>query len=77
MSDRTRSFEALDTTVCHEHPPTDVGRIIQDEQDENVKVEMATYKRLYRGVGGIWILLLVNFIMMSFVFCNIAVSFMT
>ena len=67
----------MDTTVNNEHPPTDVGRIIQDEQDENVKVEMGTYVRLYRGVGGIWILLLVNTVMLSFVFCNIAVSFMT
>ena len=54
-----------------------IGRIIQDEGEETVNVEISSYARLIKMGGGFCILFILQLVMCLFVFSQIAGDFMT
>ena len=53
------------------------GRIIRDEQDEIVKVELESYRKYFRFAGGCSVIVIFNLIMMTFVFVGFAANYYT
>ena len=53
------------------------GRIITDEQDEIVKVELESYAKYFRFAGGWCVIIPFNLIMITFIGCQLVANFYT
>lgn len=52
------------------------GRIIRDEQDEIITVSLASYKKYLDYAGGWWIVMLLNFVLLCFIFASMAANYL-
>ena len=69
-----KSSEAEDA-MLKDSAAKEVGRIIRDEQDEIIKVEWASYRKYIKYAGGCGIILALNLILLTFIFCSMASNY--
>ena len=50
---------------------------MQDEQDEEVNVTAKTYWKLFKGAGGIPLIILINIVMIGFIATQIMANYYT
>ena len=83
IDDSVNESELLDKVsqvedmVLKENAAKEAGRIINDEQDEIVKVEMETYAKYFRYAGGWCVIIIYCLILICFISCQMASNYLT
>ena len=68
-SEQLDKVSEAEDMALKENAAKQAGRIINDEQDEIVKVEMQSYAKYFKFAGGWWVIIIFNIIMMFFIAC--------
>ena len=76
-SEQLDKVSEAEDMALKENAAKQAGRIINDEQDEIVKVEMQSYAKYFKFAGGWWVIIIFNIIMMFFIACQMAGNYFT
>lgn len=63
--------------VLKENAAKQAGRIINDEQNEIIKVEFESYRKYLKFAGGCSVAIIFNFLIMTFIFLQLGANFYT